>query len=96
MLRRVVIGAALACLLGGTAYAVDEPAPAEGDDQCTQQLAATEEAVASKQEAKPMSEEDFAKVNELLDQADAQCTEGNLKEATATLATVTTLISKAK
>jgi soluble cytochrome b562 len=98
MLRRVVIGAALACLLGGTAaYAVDEAAPAaEGDDQCTQQLAATEEAVESKQEAKPMSEEDFAKVNELLDQADAQCTEGNLKEATATLATVTSMISKAK
>ena len=97
MLRRVVIGAALACLLGGTAYAVDEATvPAEGDDQCTQQLAATEEAVESKQEAKPMSEEDFAKVNELLDQADAQCTEGNLKEATATLATVTSLISKAK
>ncbi|MGC2410365.1 MAG: hypothetical protein WA441_10330 [Methyloceanibacter sp.] len=94
MLRRVAIGAALACLMGGTAYAVDEPA--EGDDQCTQQLAATEEAVESKQEAKPMSEEDFAKVNELLDQADAQCTEGNLKEATATLATVTSMISKAK
>ena len=94
MLRRVAIGAALVCLMGGTAYAVDEPA--EGDDQCTQQLAATEEAVESKQEAKPMSEEDFAKVNELLDQADAQCTEGNLKEATATLATVTGMISKAK
>ena len=75
MLRRVVIGAALACLMGGAAYAVDEPA--EGDDQCTQQLAAAEEAVESKQEAKPMSDEDFAKVNELLDQADAQCTEGN-------------------
>jgi lipid II:glycine glycyltransferase (peptidoglycan interpeptide bridge formation enzyme) len=96
MLRRVVIGAALACLLGGNAYAVDEAAPAEGDDQCTQQLAATEEAVESKQEAKPMSEEDYAKVNELLDQADAQCTEGNLKEATATLAAVTSMISKVK
>ncbi|MGA8691745.1 MAG: hypothetical protein ACLQF1_16565 [Methyloceanibacter sp.] len=94
MLRRVVIGAALACLMGGAAYAVDEPA--EGDDQCTQQLAAAEEAVESKQEAKPMSDEDFAKVNELLDQADAQCTEGNLKDATATLATVSSMISKAK
>jgi hypothetical protein len=94
MLRRVVIGAALACLLGGTAYAVDEPG--EGDDQCTQQLAAAEEAVESSQEAKPLSEDDFAKVNELLDQADAQCTEGNLKEATATLATVHNLIAKGK
>ena len=58
MLKRVVIGAALACLMGGAAYAVDEtqpenaPAvqepmegagaagePADGDDECSQQLA---------------------------------------------------------
>ena len=113
MLKRVVIGAALACLLGGAAYAVDEaqeggaPAvqepmegagaagePAAADDQCSQQLATAEEAVASKQEAAPMSDEDFARVNELLDQADAQCTEGNLKDATATLATVNGMIGK--
>ena len=94
MLRRVAIGAALACLMGGTAYAVDEPA--EGDDQCTQQLAVTEEAVESKQEAKPMSEEDFAKVNELLDQADAQCTEGDLAGATKTLGGVSAMLAKTK
>ena len=92
MLRRVVIGTALALLMGGSAYAVDEPA--EGGDQCTQQLAAAEEAVESAQEAKPLSEEDFAKVNELLDQADAQCTEGNLNDATATLAAVSGIIGK--
>ncbi len=92
MLRRVVIGAALACLMGGAAYAVDEPA--EGDDECTRQLAATEEAVQNKVEASTISEEDTEKVNELLDQADAQCTEGNLAEATQTLAKVNGIVAK--
>lgn len=97
MLRRVVIGAALACLMGGTAYAVDEPAePTEGDDQCTQQLAAAEEAVQNKIDANTLSEEDTEKANELLDQADAQCTEGNLTGATATLADVNKIVAKAK
>lgn len=95
MLRRVVIGTALALLMGGSAYAADDQ-PAEGDDQCTQQLAAAEEAVESAQEAKPMSEDEYAKVNELLDQADAQCTEGNLTDATKTLATVNAMLAKAK
>jgi hypothetical protein len=92
MLRRVVIGASLACLMGGAAYAVDEPA--EGEDQCTQQLAAAEEAVQNKIDAQILSEADTEKVNELLDQADAQCTEGNLAEATATLATVNKMVGK--
>ena len=92
MLRRVVIGASLACLMGGAAYAVDEPA--EGDDQCTQQLAAAEEAVQNKIDTQSLSEADTEKVNELLDQADAQCTEGNLAEATATLATVNKMVGK--
>ena len=39
-------------------------------------------------------ETDAEKVNELLDQADAQCTEGNLAEATATLATVNKMVGK--
>ena len=95
MLRRVVIGASLACLLSGAAYAVDEAVePAEGEDQCTQQLAAAEEAVQNKIDAQTLSEEDTEKVNELLDQADAQCTEGNLAEATATLATVNKMVGK--
>jgi hypothetical protein len=50
--------------------------------------------VESAQESKPLSEDEYAKVNELLDQADAQCTEGNLKDATATLATVNGMIGK--
>ena len=95
MLRRVVIGASLACLMTGAAYAVDEAVePAEGDDQCAQQLAAAEEAVQTKIDAQSLSETDAEKVNELLDQADAQCTEGNLAEATATLATVTKMVGK--
>jgi ABC-type sugar transport system substrate-binding protein len=95
MLRRVVIGASLACLLSGAAYAVDEVVePAEGEDQCAQQLAAAEEAVQNKIDANALSEADTEKVNELLDQADAQCTEGNLAEATATLATVNKMVGK--
>jgi hypothetical protein len=118
MLKRVVIGAALACLMSGAAYAQDDTAPMEppaeegagaapaegagapaaepatGDDECSQRLAAAEEAVTNKQDASPMSDDEYAKVNELLDQADAQCTEGNLKDATATLATVTQMIAK--
>ena len=55
MLRRVVIGASLACLLSGAAYAVDEAVePAEGEDQCTQQLAAAEEAVQNKIDAQTL------------------------------------------
>ena len=56
MLRRVVIGASLACLMSGAAYAVDEAVePAEGEDQCTQQLAAAEEAVQTKIDAQSLS-----------------------------------------
>ena len=88
-------GATLACLLSGAAYAVDEAVePAEGEEQCTQQLAAAEEAGQNKIDAKTRSEADTEKVNELIDQADAQCTEGNLAEATATLATVNKLGGK--
>jgi hypothetical protein len=96
MLKRVVIGAALACLMGGAAYAVDETVEegTEADSQCEQQLAAAEEALATKHDAGQMSDEDYFKVNELLDQADAQCNEGNLKDATATLATVNSMIAK--
>jgi len=95
MLRRVVIGASLACLLSGAAYAVDEAVePAEGEDQCTQQLAAAEEAVQNKIYVHILSEEDTEKVNELLDQADAQCTEGDLAKATETLAAVNKIVGK--
>ena len=94
MLKRVVTVTALTCFLAGPALAVDESVGAAPEDPCSQQLAAVEEAVATRQENAPLSDEEFAKVNELLDQADAQCTEGNLQDATATLSTVSGLIGR--
>ena len=91
MLRRVVIGAAMACLMGGAAYAVDEEPV---DNECTQQLTATEEAVQNKIDANALSDTDADKVNELLDEADALCTEGKFAEASATLATVSKMVGK--
>ncbi len=85
MLRRVVIGVAMACLMGGAAYAVDEEA---GDNKCTAQLTAVEEAVQNKIDANALSEAEAEKVNEMLDEADALCTEGKFTEASATLATI--------
>jgi len=93
MLRRVVVGVAMACLMGGAAYAVDEEA---GDNECTAQLTAVEEVVHDKIESNAMSEADVEKVNELLDEADALCTEGNFADATATLATVNSMVAKGK
>ena len=90
MLRRVAIGASLACLMGGTAYAVDE----DVDNECTEQLTAAEEAVQNKIDANALNEADAEKVNELLDQADALCTEGNFKDASAALAQVNGMVGK--
>ena len=90
MLRRVAIGVAMTCLMAGTAYAVDE----EVDNECTSQLTTVEETVHDKIEANTLSETDADKVNELLDQADALCTEGKFAEASATLATVNKMVGK--
>ena len=91
MLRRVVIGVAMASLMGGAAYAVDEDA---GDNECTAQLTSVEETVHDKIESNALSEADADKVNELLDEADALCTEGKYPEASATLATVSKMVGK--
>jgi hypothetical protein len=91
MLRGVVIGVAMACLMGGAAYAQDET---EGDNECTQQLTAVEETVHDRIEANALSDADAEKVNELLDQADAFCTEGNFDQATATLGTINKMVAK--
>jgi hypothetical protein len=91
MLRRVVIGVAMASLMGGAAYAVDEDA---GDNECTAQLTSVEETVHDKIESNALSEADADKVNELLDEADALCTEGKFPEASATLATVSKMVGK--
>jgi hypothetical protein len=111
MLRRVAIGASLLFLLAGTAYAqeggapapaAEEAAPAVGEegegegDACSQALAATEESVRDKLESGSMSDADTEKVNELLDQADAQCTEGDMEGATTTLDQVKSMVAKAQ
>jgi len=74
------------------AGAQDEAAPpaageeGEGEgDACSQALAATEETLRDKLESGSMGEADTEKVNELLDTADGQCTEGDMDGATATL-----------
>jgi hypothetical protein len=79
--------------MGGAAYAVDENAP---DTECTEQLSQAEELVNDKIEANALSEDDTNKVNELLDEAEADCNDGNFKEASATLATVNKMVGKAK
>jgi hypothetical protein len=89
MLRRAVLGVAIACLMGGAAYAQEEV-----DNECTAQLTAAEEAVHDKIEANALSEADAEKVNELLDEADALCTEGKFDEASATLASINKMIGK--
>jgi hypothetical protein len=93
MLRRVVIGVAMACLMGGAAYAVDEDAE---DNECTAQLTSVEEVVQNKIDANALSDDETEKVNELLDEADALCTEGKFTEASATLATISGMVAKTK
>jgi hypothetical protein len=94
MLRRVVIGVAIACLMGGAAYAVDENEGTGEDNECTAQLTTVEETVHDKIDSNALNEADAEKVNELLDEADALCTEGKFTEASATLATINKMIGK--
>jgi len=91
MLKRVVIGVVMVCLMGGAAYAVDEE-PA--DNECSDQVASTDEAVQTKIDANALSDADQQKVNQLLDEADALCTEGKFQDASAKLATINGLINK--
>jgi len=91
MPRRVVIGVAMACLMSGAAYAVDEE---EVDNECTQKLSATEEAVQNKIDANALSDDEAEKVNQMLDEADALCTEGKFPEASATLDTINQMVAK--
>jgi hypothetical protein len=64
------------------------------DNECIEHLIAVEETVRDKLEANTLSEADVDNVNELLDQADALCTDGKFAEATATLATVNKMVGK--
>ena len=63
---------------------------------CVQELAAAEEAFQSKLDARALSEAVAEKLNQLLDDADASCTGGDVKEARQTLATVNDMVAKAK
>jgi hypothetical protein len=91
MLKRVMIGAGLACLMVGGANAVEEGAE---NSECAQQLTAAQEVVQDRVDANALSEPDAEKIYELLDEADALCTEGNGAEASATLDTVNKMVAK--
>lgn len=101
MLRRVVIGAGLVCLMGLSAYA-QEGAIEQGlgqedtaeNSECAQQLTSTQEAVQDKVDANALSEADAEKVYLMLDEADALCTEGNSAGASAKLADVNKMVGK--
>lgn len=100
MLRRVVIGAAVACLMGVSAYAQDDTNGMAQEDamensECAQQLTSAQEAVQDKIDANALSEEEAEKIYLLLDEADALCTEGNGAGASEKLAAVNKMVGKA-
>ena len=79
--------------------ATDSSASNQAEDPataCVQELAAAEEAFQSKLDAKALSEADAEKLNQLLDDADAFCTGGDVKGARQALATVNDMVAKAK
>jgi len=89
MFRGAVLGAALVCLMSGVGFAQGLP---EEDNECTRQLTAAEEKVHDKVESNALSEADAEKVNLMLDEADALCTEGKFDEASATIANINKMI----
>jgi hypothetical protein len=91
MRKRMVAGACLAMLMSGTAYAADDQA---GTDACTEELARVEGMFHDKIEgAESPNEAMVEKASMLLDDADAQCTEGKFDEAKKTLAAVSALVT---
>ena len=90
MLRRLVTGVAIVCLMGGAAYAQgEEPV----DSACAQQLTTAQEAVQDRVDNNALSEADQEKIYALMDEADALCTEGKSDEAIATLGTVNKMVA---
>jgi hypothetical protein len=90
MLRRLVTGVAIVCLMGGAAYAQgDEPV----DSECAQQLTTAQETVQDRVDNNALSEADQEKIYALMDEADALCTEGKSDEAIATLSTVNKMVA---
>jgi hypothetical protein len=94
----MVIGVCAACLMGGVAYAVDEPVdqPAVENSVCTEELTQAEEVVHDRIESNALSEDDANKINEMLDEADALCTEGKVEESTATIAKINKMVGGGK
>jgi len=66
------------------------------DAACIRELAASEQAFQDKIEAKALSEADAEKLTQLLDDADAACSEGDVREARQKLETVNETVAKAK
>ncbi|XSG81153.1 MAG: hypothetical protein ACPW61_08655 [Methyloligella sp. ZOD6] len=57
----------------------------EQEDPCTQQVTDTENALADRMQSGELSEEATNRVYELLDRADAECADGDVAAAEATL-----------
>jgi len=93
MLRRVVTGVAMACLMGGAAYAQDETGGQ--DNQCADQLTKAEEIVHDKIDSGALSQDDADKANILLDEAQDKCTSGDSAGAITTLDSVMAMTGKA-
>jgi hypothetical protein len=66
------------------------------DAACIRELAASEQAFQAKLDAKALSEADAEKLTQLLDDADAACSEGDVREARQKLETVNQTVAKAK
>jgi hypothetical protein len=93
MLRRLVTGVAMVCLMGGAAYAQGEGEEPAADSECAQQLTTAQETVQDRVDNNALSEDDQEKIYALMDEADALCTEGKSDEAMATLATVNKMVA---
>jgi hypothetical protein len=63
---------------------------------CVRELAASEEAFQSKLDAKALNETDAEKLTQLLDDADAACSEGDVRNAREKLETINETVAKAK
>ena len=84
MLRRVVIGVAMACLMSGAAYAVDEEMV---DNECTRAAQRGRGGRAEQDRRQCLERGRRREGQPDARQADALCTEGKFKDASAALGT---------
>lgn len=85
MLRRVLFSAALSALMLAPATAANAPTD---EDSCAQLLEETESNAADRD----LSDEDRAKVDELLNKLEQQCSASEYKEAAQTVAAINKLM----